>query len=220
MISMEDTFRILFTEAAEPMQKEELTYENSDAFIAAISNVLPPNIKDKVRFKKGCVKLVILLDEADFVIKVPFYGYTNGNKFIPYHNRLNSWNEYWNYCDEERVIWAKAVFCKLENYFAKLDTLCHWGDIPIYIQPKCTPLINMIPYSFEISERSMYMAQGFAYDFPLVPKIWMAVFIDKYGVGEMEKLLDFVQQEGLTDLTNDNIGFRNGECIIFDYAEY
>lgn len=44
--------------------------------------------------------------------------------------------------------------------------------------------------------------------------------VRKYGIKKFIELSKFIDEEGITDLHNDNFGLKNGEIIFFDYGGY
>lgn len=131
----------------------------------------------------------------------------------------------WNYCNLECAIYKEAVKRGLGNYFAEEGLLgeLHCGH-PVYYQQRCLPLEfrDDIRYdSEEYTKRSNYARNTCdKLDIYCFNPIWVADFIDMYGEQELAALNAFLNDMGISDLRESNIGYLDGAPILFDYSGF
>ena len=104
---------------------------------------LPDNLK--YYYEYGATKLVIILADCDFVIKIPF----SGSYQEIYQDETDSYEEEyidfenagfedceWDYCKTEVNRYNLAKNAGIEKYFAKTEYIGMVNNYPIYIQQK------------------------------------------------------------------------------------
>lgn len=184
------------------------------------------NIKfyEGVKVNYGASKCVIIPPDEDYVIKIPFTGSyieIEENEFI-YEDFGGAEEAYgWDYCLAESNRYYTAEACGFEKYLARtLFIGCTKDNFPIYIQPKCEVYTySSIKTSREEQEKTSSIANK-AIWFSEIPLDWLTAFRLEYGEKSLIDFLNFLEEYGWDDLTDDNIGFLDGKPIIFDYSSF
>lgn len=122
---------------------EELTENN---FYEKILYQLPHNFNYDYAY--GATKLVILPEDKNYVIKIPFSGFFDSiydeetddyfEEFSPFkgaNQRLDGYIQ-WDYCEEESQRFSLAKKEKLNYLFAETKYIGSVSKYPIYIQEK------------------------------------------------------------------------------------
>lgn len=189
----------------------------------------------------GATKMVIVNDNCDFVIKIPFYGqqiYDHDSDEYVYEDFLHANNGYnsWDYCLTETNIYNKAVREGVKEFFPETYEYQEGYNIfpPVYIQKKMV-LWEDSGYEYE-SEQEKYDAlvmiektfhpifdfYGESHDC-MPPYIFIYKCLNYYGEDETLNLLYFIKHHNdiINDLHYNNIGVKNdGSPIIFDFSGF
>ena len=180
--------------------------------------------------KNGVSKIVISYsDLPNYVIKVPFKGqysdYDDEAKFFiyascekPYKN-INSWD----YCESEANCYYDAKeYYDLGDMFAKTEYLGEIEDTPVYISEKITVLMsdtkvkNSNKHTEEIAKT---LRDKYEIDYNFYVGDGLLAFINCYGEKRTEDLVSFLEEYGVSDLHDDNIGYDlYGNVKIIDYS--
>ena len=211
---------------------------------------IPYSIKrDKVIVTQGATKFVFIFDDLDYVIKVPIKMYINedfipeefwgesawqegeydydeeyAQEFLPFLNGgQRMYDDYaWDYCalEEEYGILAKEN--GLENIVLPTTYLGEVNGYRLYKQPKADKIglfeskkINNLTKE-EKSKITPYL-DGSGDNFPIdfVLKITQT-FSEKF----CKLFFDWAEEIEINDIHKNNIGYRNGHVVIFDYSGY
>ena len=177
----------------------------------------------------GATKCVVIPYGCPYVIKMPIKGtryeeYGEEDIFsdeigeIIYREYCNSNSEpRWNYCEAEALNYELAEEYGVEEFFAKTFywKMTMW-DYPLYLQEKVQPRRDGRP-----SARSSTLACDYYNENIIEDELWLAFFIDWYGIDNLDKLMNFLAKEGVNDLCDRNLGYReSGAPVIFDYSSY
>ena len=165
----------------------------------------------------GVNKGVIIFDDLNYVVKIPFE-----------YDRVD------DFCSREVEIYNNALMIEKHNwkyrkgishYFAPCEELTLINGIPIYIMEKaevnsceCSERVN----SFWDSEKSnkynkynSYYFDGFNEDdYRTIVGIFQPYCSDE----ELNRIVTFCQDYGIFDIHSGNIGFINGMPVIIDYS--
>ena len=173
----------------------------------------------------GATKCVVMPRNCPYVIKMPIkgalsYDYneeTEEDEVTYREYRHSNSDPRWNYCEAEALTYELAEEYGVERFFAKTF---YWkmteGDYPLYLQEKVQTWHCGAP-----SQRSSVLACNYYEQGIIEDEVWIAFFIDWYGIINLEKLIDFLAEEGINDLCDRNLGYRkNGAPVIFDYSGY
>lgn len=184
-------------------------------------------------YATGASRLVLFPTNKDYVIKIPYRGFfchtDNDVKKSPFTAAYASVDPDlvgWDYCDAEEMLFRLAENNGVGEYFAETIKIGEVRGYPIYAQPRA----KMISLS-NIREREDYSSieqissqiteeysDILGEDF--LPEYWMKEFIAAFSDDELEGLLNFIEETGISDLHEENVGFINGKPIIFDYVGY
>ncbi len=217
---------------------EELSSENvNDKVIAAIEQELDQDVS----FDTGATKVVIFFPNTDFVVKIPLGGYE-----VPEEEYDEEYNEYFetgdysfssfqfaddgetgdDYCKVEMIRYQNAIdyddgVGKIAKLFAPTSFIGYVHEYPIYAQPLCEVFSNRhnknrvnqetMDSTIETCEEKKYYCFN---------ATWLSEVIACYGEDTFNLLCQFIQEEGIDDLHDNNIGYLNGKPILFDYSGY
>lgn len=193
---------------------EYFTQHEEDFFISAIDYTECDNFD----WEDGASKLVIIPENYNYVIKIPFNGCYCGLEYCDFSQ---------NYCETEielyeTIISENPIF---SQFFLPLTRVEEFFDYDIYIQLKCqvyNNLSNIEKYSF-YSKESMKKAKSNEELFcPRLPIDWVAAVIEVLkDVNLVEEFFNVLNKYDITlDLHKGNIGYYNNKPIILDYAGF
>jgi hypothetical protein len=129
----------------------------------------------------------------------------------------------WDYCRLESVIYQLATEEGLGAYFAEEAYLGTIDNTPVYYQTRCTPMSSMsIDYDNEENSKKSATSKQVCKDLKIdcFNPIWIADFINVYGIEEFTRLNKFLNRYEITDLRTCNIGYLDGAPILFDYSGF
>lgn len=131
----------------------------------------------------------------------------------------------WNYCNLEVEIYKAAVEQGLGAYFAEEGYLGELTEShhPVYYQQRCIPLCSLeYDYSSEEYQKKSTRARRTCEENSIdcFNPLWVADFLDHYGVSELRRLNEFIQEMRIGDLRDCNIGYLDGAPILFDYSGF
>lgn len=233
---MVDTLKTLFQGIKIPTVFGPDDYDSTSRVERALINALKEIgiLPHTVEIHCGCTKAVIIFEEYDYVIKIPFkgtwigvyddegcYDYDNF-EFMNYESASYSEDE-WNYCESELNIYKKIKESGFDNFIAPVDFLCFSkNNYPIYIQEKA--IIFSQSSSNSATENSAKEA------FTLIERHhtalsvdWIALAIDYYGKSIVDNFLSYLDEtDMIEDLHSGNIGFTIDDMkpVIIDYAGF
>lgn len=165
----------------------------------------------------GVSKLVLVLDNYDKVIKLPFSGWWVNEVFEDF---------YYNYCNLEVRNYGMLCDEGLEMFAAEVHLLCHTKDgTPVYTQEKVTPYEmchnndNCKP-----SEESYTKARSNSEYCSRLCSDWVAKAIDCYGEELTKKFIHYITEENRSigaDLHTGNYGYRaDGSPCLLDFSDF
>jgi hypothetical protein len=186
------------------------------------SNITYPYLVDTkmLTIEAGITKLVIIPEETDYVIKIPFTGVY---KYDDYENPV-----FKNYCsenviEEEIDLYDFTISEALRSITAENIFICMLDDIlPIYIQEKAKNLTSYCNFSsLPISETKQNIVKAVITKTNTDLNIdFVSKLISSFGIKKAYNLITEIDCY-YTDLHNQNYGFKkDGSCMIFDYGGY
>lgn len=198
------------------------TDEDVDTFVSIIE--CQTNAPD-FDFATGATKCVIIPNDKDYVIKIPFDGEMNWNgdgekEFYAYRNGGRGG---WNYLDLEVAYYDETVWGSgFEDFFLAPESVnTNVTNWPVYVQKKAICYLEAeAPYCSKDSIETVQTKSKMNLRINL-PTDWLATCLENLG-GDVEKLDEFITflKDFFTDLHNGNIGYLDGHAVIFDYAGY
>lgn len=179
----------------------------------------------------GVSKMVIIPEESDFVIKIPFdgqYDYECHEEddsiecktWYPFiHAGWKFHTSDWDYCDAEVAIYEKAATYKIEEFFLENIQVEEILGRPIYIQKKA---VSINEGGNSGKEASPEAKENYCYcrpEYEYMDRDWVEAAIDYYGLDDVIKLKNFIDEYQLRDFHSGNLGYTsNGKPVIIDYA--
>ena len=189
----------------------------------------------------GATKMVFVPNRYNFVIKIPL---NCGGEFLydgdniagcyvdrilyPYERADNEGN--WDYCKVEEKLYRKAKENKVEKFFAGTyffkNIKVNEEIYPIYISEKVEQNNGILYDTYHSNEEEcnkMYRhyKANTKYECWGVSDEALLLLSKKHRESEIWRLLEFVRNFGITDLTNRNCGFTSdGRLVILDYSGY
>ena len=179
-----------------------------------VEDIYPEIMKD-IRFCDGVSKICIVFTKQDVVIK---------------------WSVYGNEAEREVEMYERAKAVNLDKFFPKTEILCEHNGVVFVRQEKidfscreinnntankfkrisktATPkIINKMDKQFKKADHGA----GYRRD---LDTMWAKMAIVLYGKKACKALSDFVQENGINDLHQSNLGYKNGKPIILDFSGY
>ena len=195
-------------------------------------------------YEAGASKLVLIPDEYDFVIKIPFTGaYAEVGEY--YDDEQGEWvtsedggcyEDFYgssddsgcNYCAAECEIYEEAKDNGFEQLLLKIEKVGEFNGTPVYIQPKVKSFTytgNTEKYSSNkskeiVKEEKSKRKKDFGITICSFPTDWSASCLDILGsIDELNRFFEFLNEKS-GDLHSNNIGYCNGKPCIIDYAGF
>ena len=180
------------------------------------------DLPEDCEYSYGASKLVIIPDNTDYVIKVPF-NCTYDEEWLYFQNAYYCRQEEygWDYCEAEVEYYEEAADWGVEKYFAETRYIGDCHGWPIYVQPKCEAMEN---------SRDSHSHTREEYD--SIQK--KADSVDQHGIRDRDFLCDLFKDadvatvsllfqfidEMLNDLHSGNYGYFEGttDACLLDYA--
>lgn len=207
------------------------TEEDVDDFIASIDYDKVPRFD----WDSGATKLVIIPEDRDYVIKIPFNGQYIWNSdndedgeyreeeyvFRSFYGALGNYGE--DYCYAETIIYEKAEIEHFERAFLPTIKVLEVKHYPIYVQPKAEM------FGFDNDQQRTYSSKESKERVrkpdikSSLPIPWLASCLESFdnNVDTLKQFLDFIRKEEVTqDLHQSNIGYYQGRAVIVDYGGY
>jgi len=202
---------------------EFFNYENADLFINYMYAISPECQQQKWHCFYGATKMVIVFDDENFVIKIPFNStedYCYGERtIVPFCGAPAP--SCWDYCEVEQLRYEDAKVHNFEKFVAK-TTLVYItkNDIRIYTQPKCETCYNCEKKTCS-KKNFEFFRKWYKGCLPIDNINWLNCFIDNYGLKTLKAFCRFLEvNDWADDFSSDNLGFCNGLPVLIDYSSY
>lgn len=177
----------------------------------------------------GASKLVLVLRNEDYVVKIPFSGEINnyykeesldGDGFFPFECAAEP--DHWNYCETEAIVYQKAVEAGIKHLFAKTERIGFVKGYPIYIQPKVEVFCNCKTgenYSREKTSDTRQKCDDL--DVICFHDEWLSDFLDYFNSDTLVRLDKLLRANNIFDLHGGNLGYTyENQPILLDYADF
>lgn len=157
-------------------------------------------------FLNGATKAVIVIEEADFVIKIPFL-----------HNWRGGSSE--NFCEIELDIYEKAKQNKeISECFA---SVCFGGKVcnaPFYLMEK----VSVDEEYNSDTIYSFYEDIGYSHSEVIneAEEDGVRLLFESFYPDVFSSLEEFIDEHEINDLHTGNFGFLNGRPVFIDYSGY
>lgn len=175
----------------------------------------------KYGWDNGATKGVFIFKNFGFVIKIPF-NHCDGYELCG----ASVGDSDWDYCSQEKNRYAIAKKNGLQSIFLETALIGNVDGYPIYIQPIAQSLTNL-GYDFK-NEKSKTSTDDMKVvkmineenNYNWINGIWEADVFAMYGGKYYHKFKNFIKNNYINDLRDDNIGYIGLKPVILDYAGY
>lgn len=178
----------------------------------------------RIQTAYGVSQYVIILPDKT-VLKIPFRGFYYGDPYAEDETECN--DDYFenfdnNYSEVAVEVYQDALLKGIGEMFSKIEKIGFTSNgHPIYKQEYAEPLCSK---EIDVKEDSLTKAREIEIKskryLPFDTR-WVALVIEKYGEEEIEKLMDFIEEEQIGDFHGGNYGFTAaGAPIVFDYSDF
>jgi len=180
-------------------------------------NVVDADYNFEVR--TGATKIVLVLHDMPYVIKIPFIGEESWNdEGFHYFDGGDYDNEEYDYCAHEAYLYDQAKIFGCDQFFVPTMHLIMVENIPVYIQTK----IDYIYRRATPSNEDTYRYASIKNSDVLIPEVG-ARLLEYYSMSEVALFLAFIKAFDVNDLEAS----RNGEYVeafgryvFWDYSGY
>ena len=159
----------------------------------------------------GATKLVIIPNDADYVIKIPFDAWNDGTMFDEN-----------DYCELEEIAYDKAAQNGLDYLFMPTRFVESISTVKIYVQDRVDG------YAYDTDDDQLTddeldeiecikTSSGVTCE---VSSFWVHEFLEVYGEDTFDEFTNFLTCFGINDLHSGNVGYWNNKPVIFDYSGY
>ena len=163
---------------------------------------------ENISYSYGATKLVIIDDDNDWVLKIPFC------------------DKACDYCALEAENYKKAVEAGVEEGFAACYFLMEYEGAPCYIMEKVSCdeetvesdfyEIGSNKFSDEMNEDEIYSYLGSMDGDEIVDQL-LEFYYDE---GFLKKVNIFLSQNKINDLHTGNVGYRGEQLVLTDYSGF
>ena len=157
----------------------------------------------------GLTKAVLVFDELDWVVKIPFhvdYSRSDGGSIT-------------DYCERERFVYEQAKERGVAELFAESYFLMEFCGRPIYIMRKVED--NKEKISTDLYDKAI--SEGYEVDFEYMePEEQVEeLFYYYYEDYLLQEYFAFCEDYGVNDVHTGNIGYdESGKPVVIDYSGY
>jgi hypothetical protein len=161
-----------------------------------------------ISYFHGVTKLVIVDEDNDWVLKIPFS------------------NKACDYCALEAENYKKAVEAGVEEGFAACYFLMEYEGAPCYIMEKVICDEEVVESDFyeigsnklssEMDEDEIYSYLGSMDSYEIVDQL-LEFYYDEGFLGD---IYNFLSENEINDLHTGNVGYRGTNLVFVDYSGY
>lgn len=198
-------------------------------------------------YDAGISKCVLIFDNLDYVIKIPFYaewfegeeidydeendepiyedGYTADYPFEGIEVEGYVKENHWDYCETESLLYKAAEKNGVAEYFAETIHIGYAKDWPIYAQTRACMFCSedsrttRSRKNYTDEEKETVKTIRSTTNFYLDDE-WLMDFIAFWGQARLMQLIQFCNEYFIDDLHNGNIGYVCGAPCLIDYSSY
>lgn len=175
------------------------------------------NYKGKVNYETGATKGVLIFEDLNFVIKIPF-RYGSDYRMLRGAECPNGWD----YCEVETIKYENAEDYNVSNCFAKTELIGTIDDYPIYKQEFATIYSNSdsstSSHTREDEEKVEKYCDDNCYD--CFNTYWLSDAFMYFGEKKFCQLMQFIQDFNIADLHSHNLGYIGMRPVLVDYSSF
>ena len=176
----------------------------------------------------GVTKVVIIVDDLPFVIKIPFNGQCERIWIDEYQCDDGTWYPFyraggksrWDYCETELEYTTAIQNEGYEMFVPDMMYLCNVDGYNVYVQEKVLPLCEN-RNTYGATDASLEKAKNCKGYFDIE---WSARAIDIYGFDAFVEFCEWAEDElpqMMEDMHSGNYGYReNGDPILLDLSGF
>lgn len=213
--------------------EEHFTSEDADCFEEELERNLP---NEDFYCEAGATKFVIIPENLDYVIKIPFngqYDYSwdeEDDIFTPFEHGGKENYDYLNLELEIFKDWKEKELTRddilITQFLLPIEEVDIINGFSIYIQKKAISYTDLyedgrkVPVSEEMQKKVSEISkrEGF-YPYPSLPLDWLASCYNE--LKDEIKMTKFLRSvDYISDLHRGNIGYCGNTPVIIDYAGY
>lgn len=196
----------------------------------------------------GASQVCFFCKDLNYVIKIPiFYGedyyyLDNGEEARTTYKYCGAIDkgDGSNYCEEALITYRNACKHNLKEFFAAIEKVGNWGEVPIYVQEKCelfssrydedevfySECSNGLSGKEKRKMKRIEKRKSQIINYCSINKVevfnWFFQEQIKKQVGNARflRLMSFIKEFSIDDLHSDNIGYINQNCVLIDYASF
>lgn len=180
----------------------------------------------------GISKAVIIPYNRDYVIKVPFKGEFESGDFYKFEFAdsclpLKKRDNLWDYCAAEVELYNLAKEKGVEQFFPETKLLGYTKveHYPIYVQEQGISFVkrggDAKPALTDVEREEVRKKSNGRSEYVEIDERWLKEALDYYGAEEINKFLNFLDETGIGDLRDDNIGYdKDDKPIILDFSGF
>lgn len=193
-------------------------------------------LTDEFNYETGATKCVIIPDDTDFVIKIPFnatisscencehydpHSYCNCSRCPNCSFKNGGGPNHDNYCALEEEIYntIKKKYNQFIDFFLPVEKVCEVDDYPIYTQKKAEIFENKVYPTSENSKEKVKSCDSLV----TAPVEWLAKCLEDMN-NDLDMYNDFLDMLIALDINADlhrgNVGYYNGHAVLIDYAGF
>lgn len=203
IIDLEAIFQELEDFFNEPCEENFMIFE--DAFSVF------KDVNREIEIDSGCTKGVIIHDELDYVIKIPFLL-----------------DQEVNHCEHEINVYEAAREQGIDYFFSPCKKIGEYRGVPIYIMKKANVDggefkkigINMYKkthkVSKQISDKELYRKFFFGYNNRRLIKYLFRYYYSDYS--SIVNLINFLDEQYINDIHAYNVGVIENKVVLIDYS--
>lgn len=208
---------------------EKMDYDYHIFLDATLTRTLPKS--NKYKMNGGATKIVIIPNDADYVIKIPITGTyiterdADGNEIHALEGKVNMTE--FDHLEHEQNVW-RILNRESKKVFLPNITVGEINGIPIYVQERVAKtFMDTRSDQIEKTEGSVKSAQklieksgyGSNDDVSILSEDFIAAIVEYYDEETARQVLGDAGDIG--DLHDENYGFtEDGRPVIFDYADF
>lgn len=203
---------------------ENCYFDNSSDYTFEDDIVTPFQVKYKKQFNhaSGATKGVLIFKDLGFVIKIPFI-YCDEEEMRGAGEGVRGWD----YCSQEAARYEQARKDGLEDIFLETAFLTEVNNHPIYIQPYANILSSLSEDKYNNDHRSSTHQDrniicniNETESYWHINSNWEADLYVQYGIEKFKKFKEYITNNLIEDLRDDNIGYVGKFPVLTDYAGF
>lgn len=194
--------------------------DNEDDFYFKVVEPFKEKYHGQVSYATGATKGVLIFNDYNFVIKIPFRYDSNydDSQFCGANCDCG-----WDYCEVEASLFSSAEDDHIEECFAKSEFIGEVDGYPIYKQEMATIYASSdktttSSHTKEDEEKVENICDTDNYD--CFNTNWLSDVFAYFGEEKFYKLMNFIRDYDIKDLHSNNLGYIGMKPVLVDYSSF